>query len=356
VVAVLLLSMPWPSGLIEAFYSRGIYRIGQSFLTTITNLTPWTWLDVLAAIALGLVLRRAVLLLKDARTSGWLSAAAQLGRRAVRAAGVVLAIFCVFWGLNYRRPPLGQALVAEHVTPAAPPPSVDDLRALAIDAGNLAARTRGQARHALLSYEAIAEQLPGPFNEALARLHRPPLSVPGRPKYTVFTPFFTRAGVTGMVDPFALESLVHPDLLPFERPFVLAHEWAHLAGYADEAEASAIGWSACMRGDASLVNSAAMSLVVEAGAALPRAVWAEVLARTDPGVVDDLRALNERLAAIHPRVRDVSFKVYDEYLKANNVNDGVASYSRVLQLVMLPVFRDQLNDLRYDRVGRDPRP
>ncbi len=64
----------------------------------------------------------------------------------------------------------------------------------------------------------------------------------------MLTPFFTWAGVTGMMNPFGLETIVHPDLLPFERPFVLAHEWAHLAGHADEAEASAVGWLACMNG------------------------------------------------------------------------------------------------------------
>ena len=48
-----------------------------------------------------------------------------------------------------------------------------------------------------------------------------------------------------MLNPFGLETIVLPDLLPYERPFVVAHEWAHLAGHADEAEASAIGgWPA----------------------------------------------------------------------------------------------------------------
>lgn len=342
--------------MVDTFYSRGVYRIGQPFLTTLSNLTPWTWLDVFAAVALALTVRRGVLLVRTVRTAGWWPGVAELLKRSLRATGVVLGIFCLFWGLNYRRTPLGRALVAEQVTAVAPEPSVEELRALVIDAAALAARTRVDARQSLLSYEEVAAALPGPFNTALARLRRPPLTVPGRPKYTVLTPFFTRAGVTGMVDPFALESLVHPDLLPFERPFVLAHEWAHLAGYADEAEASAIGWSACMEGDAPLVNSAAMYLLVEGGAGLPSPVWREVLGATDPGVVADLRALNERLAEIHPRVRDASFKVYGEYLKANGVADGVASYSRALQLVMLPVFRDQLNGLRFDRVGRGQRP
>ena len=45
-----------------------------------------------------------------------------------------------------------------------------------------------------------------------------------------------------MTDPFLLETLLAPDLLDVERPFVIAHEWAHLAGYADESEANFVAW------------------------------------------------------------------------------------------------------------------
>ena len=196
----------------------------------------------------------------------------------------------------------------------------------------------------------VSDILPGPFNAALRSLGRPPLAVPGRPKYTVFTPFFTRAGVNGMVDPFALESLVHPDLLPFERPFVLAHEWAHLAGVADEAEASAVGWAACMRGSDALAYSGALFLIEESAAALPAPVWKTLTASLDEGVRDDLIAIRDRLRRIQPRVRQASFAVYDRYLKANQVEDGVASYSRALRLILLPAFRAQAVD--GQRAGR----
>ena len=315
-------------------------------LTTVSNVTPWTWFDVLVAIAVALCIRRLVLLVRDARADGWIAATAQAGQRTLRAVGYVLLAFLLLWGLNYRRTPLMASL-----SPVPPPAAtVDDLRQLALDASSLAARTRPGARRQLLSYDDIANILPVPFNLSLEKLGRPPLIVTGRPKYTIFAPFFTRAGVNGMVDPFMLESLVHPDLLPFERPFVLAHEWGHLAGLADEAEASALGWSACMRGDEPLVYSASMYLLVEAGDALPAHVWRDVLAQADPGVREDLVALAERLKLIQPAVQATSFKVYDEYLKANQVEDGVRSYSRALQLILLPVLRDQLNGLRFDRV------
>lgn len=343
---------PWPPAVIDVLYSRGLYHGLQAMLTTVSNLTPWTWLDVFAAAAFVLTVRRLVLMFRDVRATGWLSLVAESGRRTLRASGYVLLAFLLCWGLNYRRTALMTVLSPTRSAPA----TVEDLRQLAIDTSTLAGRMRPAARRQLLSYEDIASELPVPFDQALTRLGRPRLLVPGRPKYTIFTPFFTRAGVTGMVDPFALESLVHPDLLPFERPVVLAHEWGHLAGLADEAEASAVGWSACMRGSDPLVYSASMYLLVETSAALPPRMWRDVLSQSDPGVREDLQALTERLRLIQPAVQAASFKVYDRYLKANAVEDGMRSYSRALQLILLPVLRDQLNGLRVGPVDRGPRP
>lgn len=342
VAAALLFIVPLPSTVVDLAFSRAWYRVIQSVLTTISNYTPWTWFDVLVLGAIVFCLRRLIRAIADARARTWAAAAGDLARRACRGAGYVVLAFLLCWGLNYRRTPLMTQLAA--VPPAAA--TVDELRQLAIDASVLAARTRPAARQQLLSYDDIARQLPDPFNLALAHVGRSRLIVPGRPKYTVFTPFFTRAGVTGMVDPFALESLVHPDLLPFERAFVLAHEWGHLAGLADEAEASAVGWSACMRGSDPLVYSGAMYLLVETSAALPTRVWREILTGVDPGVREDLRALAARWALIQPSVRAASFKVYDGYLRANSVGDGVQSYSRALQLILLPTLREQLIALR----------
>src|SRR4029434_3405482 len=137
-------------------------------------------------------------------------------------------------------------------------------KAAIIDANALASRLRHLTSGKGLTFEEIAAELPQPMNQALQLVGRPLLGEPGRPKFSmVLTPFFTRAGISGMINPFALETVVHPDLLPFERPFVVAHEWAHLAGQADEAEANAVGWLACMRGTAAHAYSASSDLIGE---------------------------------------------------------------------------------------------
>jgi len=71
---------------------------------------------------------------------------------------------------------------------------------------------------------------------------------PGRLKHSLLGPYFRWTGVDGMVNPFGLEVIANPDLLPFERPMTIAHEWGHLAGLANEGEANLAGWLTCMRG------------------------------------------------------------------------------------------------------------
>jgi len=267
-------------------------------------------------------------------------------RRVIRTASFIAILFMVMWGLNYRRTPLEERLGL-----SGPPPSVDDLQSVIADANTLAVRMRpARAANGEPEMRDIVRKLPKPFNATLQRLGFPPLDVPGEPKYSlILTPYFTAAGIDGMVNPLALESIVHPDLLPFERPFIVAHEWAHLAGAADEAEASAIGWLACMQGEPIYAYSASLYLIQEAGSVLPPARWQQSLQKLDPGVRSDLDAIAQRALRRNPRVQKTAFRVYDTYLKANRVDDGVASYDRALTLILSPKFRDAFVQIRAQR-------
>lgn len=336
VVAAILLT-PWPDWFIEYAYSRGMYPYIQRVMTAVSNRTPWALMDgLLAAAALYVVWRlaRAVAAMRE-RSAG--SALWEFARRLVRASALIAIVFLVVWGLNYRRVPLERALRGEGQATVAP----DEIQALAERAVAGSRDTRppnpgtptpdGESRDSLI---ALAARLAGPFQEALRQLGYPVVTVMGRPKVSrILTPFFTAAGVTGMVNPLVLESIVHAELLPFERPMVLAHEWAHLAGVADEADASAVAWLACTLAGGDLAYSAHVFVVIETSAALPRPVWRDLRARLDPGVVSDLQALTARLTKQRPIVRDTAFKVYDGYLKSNSVADGVRSYSRVLRVL-----------------------
>ncbi len=91
--------------------------------------------------------------------------------------------------------------------------------------------------------------LGGAFADVQHAIGQPALATAGRPKSTVMQAWFQWAAIDGMTDPFFLETLVNSDALPVERPFIVTHEWSHLAGFAHEAEANFLAWVICQRAD-----------------------------------------------------------------------------------------------------------
>ena len=302
---------------------------------------PIAVLDILIAAAAVLLAIRAIQFARATLQHGLLGAAWEVVRRMVRAAAVLVLVFFFMWGCHYRRTPLETSLGTAPVVP-----TVTSLELVIADANALGATLRPNLPPAEgMTYEVAAQMLATPMQDALSSLRLGRLARPGRPKFSlILTPFFTWTGVDGMVDPLALESIVHPNLLPVERPFVLAHEWAHLAGEADEAEASAVGWLACMKGGPALAYSASLYVIEEAGGALPAAERRRAFARLEGGIREDLAQIAARMRLQKPRVQRAAFQVYDEYLKANTVEDGTASYGRALTLILSPPFRDALDE------------
>ncbi len=298
-----------------------------------------------------MVLFGALRLLRRASAYGLIEALWDGSRRLLRGAALIIILFLVGWGYNYRRQPLENSFPGGK----AAPPTIEALQAAVLEANVLA----GKLRRAIGSdmdqqYDQVAGALDVPMTTALQQLHQPPLGTPGRPKHSILlTPFFTWAGVTGMVNPIGLESIVHPDLLPFERPFVLAHEWAHLAGQADEAQASAVGWLACMRGSPQLAYSASLYLIMEAASALPGDESADGDETARRGRAGRHRRDPAAAAARQAVVQRTASRVYDEYLRANRVADGTASYGRALSLILSAPIRDAMSS--YAVADRDPR-
>jgi hypothetical protein len=181
---------------------------------------------------------------------------------------------------------------------------------------------------------AIEPALADAFGQAMDAIgRRRPLVA--RPKRSLLDWYFQRAAVAGMTDPFFLETLVAGDLLPFERPFTIAHEWSHLAGLADEGEANFAGWLACVRGSAGDQYSGWLFLYDELAAASGARERARLVATLASGPRDDLRAVRDRLTRhVNRRVAAAGWQAYDSYLKANRVEAGAASYGEVVRLVL----------------------
>ena len=319
--------LPMPARTVERAYSRGLYLWLQPHVTRLSNLTSVSLLDVLLA---GLLVAAGLSLARGCR-GPWTRRLAVVGLRAATWAAAVYLLFLVCWGLNYRRVHLIERLDFDpsQVTSQA-------ARALAVRATDELGRLHAAAHR--VGWAESGDRSPtltASFDRTLRRLGVGRAVVPGRPKRTVLDWYFRRAGVDGMTDPFLLETLIVSDLLPFERPLVVAHEWSHLAGFADEGDANFAGWLACMGGSVADQYSGWLFLYGQVSGDLPAAERASVAGMLAPGPRADLTAMTARAQRnLDPRLAAAGWRVYDRFLKANRIQAGAASYGEVVRLVL----------------------
>jgi hypothetical protein len=115
---------------------------------------------------------------------------------------------------------------------------------------------------------------------------------------------------------------------------VLAHEWAHLSGYAPESDASFVGLLAALRAGPAAEYSAWLDLVSESVNQLQPVTQRIVLEKLAQGPRDDQAAIRERLEKLVQPVERVAWSSYDRMLKSQGIEEGVRSYSRVIQLLI----------------------
>jgi hypothetical protein len=325
---------PVPGWWVERYYTQGFYLTLQRAVTPLTSGWSWALFDPLALLVLGgLLAWWLALLRRPARGRRLRLAATRLGGT-IAASAVLYLVFLLAWGLNYRRTPLADRMA---IDPAAvTPPAVAELAHLT------AARLNDlHAPAHALGWPAFAD-LPEAIGPAFDRAQREAgfrrPAVPGLPKRSLLNWYFVRAGLAGMTNPFGLEVLVSHDLLPFERASVVAHEWAHLAGEAVEGEASFLGWLTCMHGDVAAQYSGWLGIYADVVRGLPETEWLAVRGALAAGPRADLAAIAARPRRVVPAVQRGVSRVYDGFLKAHDVERGVASYGDVVDLILAGGF------------------
>lgn len=336
---------PTPSGVVERWFSTGIYPLIQNVVTSASNRVPFAMFDILLLTALGWVIVRAARAVQAVRRERRARPLVNALFVMAAAAAVVYLAFLGVWGLNYRRVPMSERLLLTRS-----PPQASDGIALA----RRAVRELNAGYEAAHAGDSGATPLADPtlthaFAEVQRLLSDGRPAVPGRPKVSLFGPYFRWASVDGMIDPFALEVLVNPDLVAVERPFVAAHEWAHLAGYAHESEASFVGWLTCMRAGAAARYSGWLFLYWQMSGEVDAAERTALAMALEPGPRGDLETVASRIRRGQlPALRQASWRVYDQYLKANRVEGGVRSYSQVVSLILRVQFEEGWTPVRLD--------
>jgi len=330
VLAFAVATVPIPTATLENAYTNGAFAWMNATFVPLSNALPFAAGDLEALLVALLVAGGWIAALRRPQPNRRRTALLLLAHTAGLGAAIVIA-FNLLWGWNYRRAPVAARVDYEpaRVTAAAVSAFADRIAGiLNADVGPAHDRMRSE------STAAMRAELRRDFLPVVARLGDEwPVAVTV-PKTTLAERIYEMAGVGGQYDPFAFETLLNAEFLPFEVPRALAHEWSHAAGFGDEGDANLIGTLTCLRSRDPLIRySGAYWTYGELRESDRRRI------HLAPAVVADFNAGRERfLRYYNPRLFTISWGFYDEYLRANGVRGGVVSYSRFVALLVGTAF------------------
>jgi hypothetical protein len=256
----------------------------------------------------------------------------------VAIAGVYLFWFEASWGWNYDRAPIESrvAYSAERINPQA----LRSIRARAIaEVNRLAPLAHARAREPL-DVQALQKAWL-PVVHAGGDTWNPRV---GEPEPTLADPFMNASGTSGFVNPLSLTVQLASDLLWFERPFALAHEWSHLAAFAREDEANYLAILTCTRASDPVLQYSGwleLLLYLPAPKHYPRSAFS-------PLVWSDFAAMRRRDARhVDLVLARFSWRTYNVYLKSNHIASGTQNYGEVARLYLgVPLDREGLPQAR----------
>ena len=309
---------------IERAYANGAYPQWQALAHAIAAPFPWSLGDLAALAGVAVIAARVVSRLRERRKS--------LLRRIGLAAFdtlLVLAIygiwFDVSWGWNYDRAPIEvrTAYDAGRVTHSA----VSRLRNQAIAQMNALAAPAHAREDDALDLSALKASWT-PAVQAAGDSWTP---LVGDAKPSIADPFMAATGTSGFINPLTLTSQLASDLLWFERPFSIAHEWSHVAAYAREDEANYLAIVTCLRSKDPAVRYSGWLELFLYLPPLPKYKKSMFV----PLVWQDFDAIRARNARhINAKLAHWSWRTYNAYLKSKRIPSGVENYNEVTRLYL----------------------
>lgn len=177
-----------------------------------------------------------------------------------------------------------------------------------------------------------------------------------KPKPIMFSFFMSQTSTSGMYFPFSMEATYNNDMVPEIMPAVICHEYAHLKGFMQEDEANFISFIATIGSDEPQVRYSgyldALEYVhnqiyeneIASGYELTNKISPEVMNDWFRFLPDNYWEENKDKELISTEtVETVYDTASDTSMKLNGVEDGIKSYSRIVNLLLDYYFSQEVN-------------
>ncbi|MFL2631503.1 MAG: DUF3810 domain-containing protein [Candidatus Marisimplicoccus sp.] len=154
--------------------------------------------------------------------------------------------------------------------------------------------------------------------------------------------------VSGHFIPFTSESVINFDIPKIDLPVVIFHEYAHQMGYANEAEASFIGFMKAVESNNANVRysgyfNALLNLLNEINKNHKEELE-DYTSKLNERVISDINYYMEFWSKYSNNYFDkVQKYIYDLYLKSNNQEAGIMTYNKVSNFIIDYYQREKLS-------------
>jgi len=318
---------------IEQYYSNGFYPIISRFLRSVFGAIPFSIGDVIYASILIYVI---YILLKYKKN--WLRNWKNSLLKLVSVLSLFYFLFHLLWATNYYRVPLSEKLkikkeytdkelldFTQKLITKTNATHIEITKNKSIKVSNPSSRDK----IFVLSqngYDQLSKEYPFFSYE-----------VPSR-KQSLFSVPLTYMGFGGYLNPFTNESQVNYKLPIYGYPFVISHEMAHQIGYASESECNFIAFLACIKNDNLYFKYAAYSMALRYSLANVKLIdekkFNVLKSRVNLGIIENFKE-NDSFWKQYDTFIDKGFHVfYDQFLKINQQEDGIDSYSKFIDLLI----------------------
>lgn len=270
-----------------------------------------------------------------------------LGRNLLCTGSVILFLFTISCGINYNRYTFAQTSGLT-ISPSTKEELQDLCRSLVQEVNEL----RGQVEVDSDGIMCLSSNISGTAGQAQASMRAASVDYPlikgtfNGPKPVFFSRGLSACNITGIFFPFTFEANVNTDIPAYSLPYTMCHELAHLSGFMREDEANFIAYLACERSERPdfRYSGKVLAYIYASNALYAEDAKAaqEISATLEDDVRLDLNAGAAYWKQFESPVAEAAERVNNTYLKANQQEDGVKSYGRVVDL-LLAEYREKLH-------------
>jgi hypothetical protein len=325
---------------VERFYSNGLYVFISKISRTVFGSIPFSVGDIIYGIAIVYVLFS----IWKTRKSWRLQWKDNL-LRITSYLSVLYFLFHLLWAFNYYRQPLFEKMSIEREYTKEDLVAFTEKLIIKTNAVQLEiTKNKNLKINNPFSQDSIFKMSQNGYDNLAKQYSFFSYQMPSRKKSLISLPL-TYMGFGGYFNPFTSEAQVNDKLPMYGFPNVVCHEMAHQIGYASESECNFIGFLACVKNDdlhfqysayANALRYCMVNIQMK-----DEVQFNKLKTKINPGILANYKE-NELFWKQYDTFIDKGFHAfYDQFLKMNQQEDGIESYSKYVDL-LINYYKDNL--------------